>query len=108
MTSATFSFASAVYRDSVSHHPHQQCTIRLPEQLFYYLTSNPPILAFYKTNHASKALIANGSPFVVSSPGKVIVFGEHVAVYGEPAIAAAISLRTSSSPRSLNSGAPSL
>ncbi|KAA8649063.1 hypothetical protein EYZ11_003693 [Aspergillus tanneri] len=33
-------------------------------------------------------------PFMVSAPGKVIVFGEHAVVYGKAAMAAAISLRS--------------
>ena len=33
-------------------------------------------------------------PFIVSAPGKTIVYGEHAVVHGKAAIAAAISLRT--------------
>ncbi|EFY87920.1 Mevalonate kinase [Metarhizium acridum] len=48
--------------------------------------------------HRIKADRKQSSPmapaFMVSAPGKVIVFGEHSVVYGKTAIAAAISLRS--------------
>ncbi|KAK8932378.1 hypothetical protein H634G_04845 [Metarhizium anisopliae BRIP 53293] len=48
--------------------------------------------------HRIKADRKQSSPmapaFMVSAPGKVIVFGEHSVVYGKAAIAAAISLRS--------------
>ena len=37
---------------------------------------------------------AMAAPFMVSAPGKVIVFGEHAVVHGKAAMAAAISLRS--------------
>lgn len=39
-------------------------------------------------------MLKMASKFIVSAPGKVILYGEHAAVYNKPAIAAAISLRT--------------
>jgi mevalonate kinase len=43
---------------------------------------------------ARKASSPMAPAFMVSAPGKVIVFGEHAVVYGKAAIAAAISLRS--------------
>ncbi|KAK0719710.1 ribosomal protein S5 domain 2-type protein [Lasiosphaeris hirsuta] len=51
-----------------------------------------------KTNQRRKMDRKKSSPmmptFMVSAPGKVIVFGEHAVVHGKAAIAAAISLRS--------------
>lgn len=41
-----------------------------------------------------KASSPMAPPFMVSAPGKVIVFGEHAVVHGKTAMAAAISLRS--------------
>ncbi|KAL5117199.1 Mevalonate kinase [Pleosporales sp. CAS-2024a] len=51
------------------------------------------------THHVAPALLRKMSspmmpPFMVSAPGKVIVYGEHAVVHGKAAIAAAISLRS--------------
>lgn len=44
--------------------------------------------------HERKHSTPMAPPFMVSAPGKVIVFGEHAVVHGKAAIAAAISLRS--------------
>lgn len=51
------------------------------------------------THNGAPALLRKKSspmmpPFMVSAPGKVIVYGEHAVVHGKAAIAAAISLRS--------------
>lgn len=47
-----------------------------------------------KTRLARKPSSPMAPPFMVSAPGKVIVFGEHAVVHGKRAMAAAISLRS--------------
>ncbi|KAK4995757.1 Mevalonate kinase [Elasticomyces elasticus] len=45
-------------------------------------------------SHSRKESLPLAPPFMVSAPGKVIVFGEHAVVHGKAAMAAAISLRS--------------
>lgn len=62
------------------------------------LGSNMPSISTTKPNGAPALLRKQSSPmmppFMVSAPGKVIVYGEHAVVHGKAAIAAAISLRS--------------
>lgn len=48
----------------------------------------------HRVSSTRKASNPLAPPFIVSAPGKVIVFGEHAVVHGKAAIAAAISLRS--------------
>src|SRR3954453_7977189 len=47
-----------------------------------------------KPPHGRKPSSPMAPAFMVSAPGKVIVFGEHAVVHGKAAMAAAISLRS--------------
>ncbi|KAI9704123.1 MAG: Mevalonate kinase [Candelina mexicana] len=47
-----------------------------------------------RSNLTRKASLPMMPAFIVSAPGKVIVYGEHAVVHGKAAIAAAISLRS--------------
>ncbi|TPX21006.1 Mevalonate kinase [Coccidioides immitis] len=47
-----------------------------------------------RPNASRKPSSPMAPPFMVSAPGKVIVFGEHAVVHGKKAMAAAISLRS--------------
>ncbi|KAI4699522.1 hypothetical protein J4E81_004546 [Alternaria sp. BMP 2799] len=62
------------------------------------LASEMPSISTSKPNGAPALLRKQSSPmmppFMVSAPGKVIVYGEHAVVHGKAAIAAAISLRS--------------
>ncbi|KAG9196390.1 mevalonate kinase [Alternaria panax] len=62
------------------------------------LASDMPSITTAKSNATPGLLRKQSSPmmppFMVSAPGKVIVYGEHAVVHGKAAIAAAISLRS--------------
>ncbi|KAL2007012.1 hypothetical protein VTN00DRAFT_8450 [Thermoascus crustaceus] len=58
-------------------------------------SASPPSKASNtRTMALRKASSPMAPPFMVSAPGKVIVFGEHAVVHGKAAMAAAISLRS--------------
>jgi mevalonate kinase len=46
------------------------------------------------STHSRKDSNPHAPPFIVSAPGKTIVYGEHAVVHGKAAIAAAVSLRS--------------
>lgn len=54
-------------------------------------TKAPPVRP---ADHERKYSTPMAPPFMVSAPGKVIVFGEHAVVHGKAAMAASISLRS--------------
>lgn len=54
----------------------------------------PPGRLSVKSRMGRKLSSPMAPPFMVSAPGKVIVFGEHAVVHGRKAMAAAISLRS--------------
>jgi mevalonate kinase len=67
----------------------------------YALTSSPGMVQRVDAmmngttpHHQRKASSPMAPAFMVSAPGKVIVFGEHAVVHGKAAMAAAISLRS--------------
>jgi len=53
-----------------------------------------PLALSYRIKMERKQSSPMAPPFMVSAPGKVIVWGEHAVVHGKAAIAAAISLRS--------------
>lgn len=64
----------------------------------YSSQRHPPFLDSMENTDSSPM----APSFMVSAPGKVIVLGEHAAVYGKPVIAAAISLRSYLSVKTLS------
>ncbi|KAA8622949.1 ERG12 Mevalonate kinase [Pyrenophora tritici-repentis] len=82
------------FTTSSSSHPAQTAIDSMPAQL----AANLPPATMSSKNGAPVMLRKQSSPmmppFMVSAPGKVIVYGEHAVVHGKAAIAAAISLRS--------------
>lgn len=70
----------------------------MPQASYYrhvlQLPALSPVTAATLTMASRKSSSPMAPPFMVSAPGKVIVFGEHAVVHGKAAMAAAISLRS--------------
>ncbi|KAF1971364.1 mevalonate kinase [Bimuria novae-zelandiae CBS 107.79] len=87
--------APAAVKEGVSHATpasDQSPIDSMPAQLLPQVpqTTAPPSKPAMQRKQSSPMM----PPFMVSAPGKVIVYGEHAVVHMKPAIAAAISLRS--------------
>ncbi|KAF3005725.1 Mevalonate kinase [Curvularia kusanoi] len=79
---------------SVSHSSSTSETSPVDTARTQLTSKMPSVVASTKPVLKRKQSSPMMPPFMVSAPGKVIVYGEHAVVHGKSAIAAAISLRS--------------